>query len=86
MIYTYPRPQSVFKETVFLIEETVKSGKFDEYHIPYKKGDGIKIHMITHKFLLEAIEKGIVKKLEKPGAFNDKPYYRIPLEIQLTLF
>ena len=86
MIYTYPRPQTIFKETLFLIGETVDSEKFEEYQIPYKTKKGIKIRRISHSFLLGAIDRGLVKLLEKPGAFNDKPFYRIPMEIQLTLF
>lgn len=86
MIYTYPRPQSLFKNTLFLIGETVSSGKYTEYHIPFKRGDTIHMKIITHEMLMIMIERGIVKLAEKPGAFNDKPFYRIPLFTQLTLF
>ncbi len=86
MIYYYPRPQTIFKDTLFLIGETVDSGKFSEYNIPYKNKEGIKILNIKHDFLKSAIGRGIVKLHTKPGVFNDKPFYRIPVEIQLTLF
>jgi hypothetical protein len=86
MIYTYPRPQIIFNNTLFLIKETVDSNKFDEYQIPYRVGNGIKIRRLSHAFLQQAIDRGDVKLLEKKGSFNDKPYYRVPLEIQLKLF
>lgn len=86
MTYTYPRSQSLFEDTVFLIAETVKSNSFDEYHIPYKKGNSVCIFKIRHAYIKRAIELGVVKLLERPGSFNDKPFYRIPIISRLTLF
>ncbi len=86
MTYNYPRPQNLYNNTVFLIADTVNSEKFDEYSIPYRKENSIVFLKITHKFLKECIDRGIVVLLEKPGAFNGKSFYRIPLNIQLTLY
>lgn len=85
MIYNYPRPQEIYRDSIFLMEETVLSNKYTDYIIPYKIKDKIEYKKISHDFLLEAIGRGIITKLQKPGAFNNKPYYRIPLLIQLTL-
>lgn len=86
MIYTYPRPQDIYNNSVFLIAETVDSNEFTEYVIPYNFKKVIRMKKITHSFLIEAIDCGLVSRLSKPGAFNNKEYYRIPLEMQLTLF
>jgi len=86
MIYNYPRPQDVYNDTVFLMAETVDSNQFSKYVIPFRLGNTIKQKIITHDFLLAAIDRGLIIRTRKIGAFNDKEFYRIPLELQLTLF
>lgn len=86
MKYIYPRPQNLYNNTVFLIADTVNSDKFDEYSIPYRKENSIIFLNMTHVFLKECIDRGIVVLLEKPGSFHGKSFYRIPVNIQLTLY
>ena len=85
MTYTYPRPQEVYSDTLFLMAETVQSNNFSDYMIEYKQGKKLKTFKIQHEFLMAASSRGIVQLLSKPGAFNNKAFYRIPLKIQLTL-
>ena len=85
MLYTYPRPQTLYNDTLFLMAETVDSNKFDSYQIPHQVKDKMVMFQISDAFLKEAIGRGIVLRQEKKGAFHDKPFYRIPINIQLKL-
>lgn len=84
MNYHYPRTQSIFKNTVFLMEETVISGKYKEYYIPYEKNGTVIVKNISHEVLQKLIADGIVKSDKVQGSFNDKSFIRIPILIQQT--
>lgn len=86
MEYTYPRPQELYKNTLFLMKETVDSEQFTAYKIPYNTKIGIQYLMITDLLLKDLIESGAVVLATKLGFFNDKEFYRIPSHIQLQLF
>jgi hypothetical protein len=81
MIYHYPRYQNVYKDTVFLMTETVDSEKYEEYDIPYLNEGCLTILNIKHPQIKELISRGVIEKFEKPGFFNNKSAYSIPLSI-----
>lgn len=85
MQYNYPRPQEIYNSTLFLMAETVNSNQFSEYIIPYKTKGQTREYKISHDFLTECIDRGIIVLSNKYGAFNNKDFYRIPLQIQLTI-
>lgn len=67
------------------MKETVDSKKFTEYRITFEKDNIMHMKTITHELLTELIELGKVELDHKPGFFNDREFYRIPLSIQQKL-
>jgi len=65
--------------------KTVDCGRFTAYRVPYKTSKGIVVKEFKHEFIKDAIEQGKVKLLKIKNRFNGEWFYKVPLNIQLSL-
>jgi hypothetical protein len=79
MIYHYPKTQNVIAGTVFLMSETVESGQYEEYRIPYYMGKDIHVKSLMHDDIINKMKDGHIIELRKQNFANYKAFLKIPI-------
>lgn len=81
MIYTYPKPQKMIRDSLFVMAAVFDSGKYTTYIIPYHNNNEIKYLQFDHAEIAEHLTIAPNDRATLSNFANGTPFIRLRLQL-----